>query len=157
MPGQIDNWEIRKNSLRLRNFDYKSGAHFVTVVTRDREKFFTDHAFSMSTIDLLLNLREKYNFNLYSFCLMPDHCHGLIGIGKSGLTLGRIIGDFKSLSTRDFWKSHTGKLWQRQFFDHVIRNEQDFAEAIKYIRLNPVEAKLVEHWKDWEFTCEPDL
>jgi len=153
----LEDWEIRKNSLRLRNFDYASHSHFVTIVTQDRKKFFDDKRIAASTIETLLKIREKYNFNLYSYCLMPDHFHGLIGIGDSGMTLGRICGAFKSLSTRQFWKFYQGKLWQRQFFDHVIRNEEDFFETVGYIRLNPVRAKLVGNWKDWEWTGEPDL
>lgn len=88
---------------------------------------------------------------------MPDHFHALIGIGDSGLTLGRIVGDFKSLATREFWKFYDGKMWQRQFYDHVIRNQQDSEETVKYIRLNPVEAKLIDNWEDWKWTGEPDL
>ncbi len=157
MSKKNDDWQIRKNSLRLPNFDYASGCHFVTIVTKDRSKFFNDKRLAKSTVETLLNLHKKYNFNLYSYCLMPDHFHALIGIGESGMTLGRICGDFKSLSTREFWKFYDGKLWQRQFFDHVIRNEQDFFETVEYIRLNPVEAKLVENWKDWKWTGECDL
>ena len=95
-----DDWKIRKNSLRLQNFDYASGSHFVTIVTADRQKFFNDKRLANLTVETLLNLREKYNFNLYSYCLMPDHFHAIIGNGDSGMTLGRICGDFKSLSTR---------------------------------------------------------
>ncbi len=152
-----EDWKIRRNSLRLPNFDYASRCHFVTIVTQNRQKFFVNQNLAKSTIESLLNLRKKYNFNLYSYCLMLDHFHALIGIGESGMTLGRIYGGFKSVSTREFWKFHDGKLWQRQFFDHVIRNEQDFFETVKYIRLNPVGANLVEDWKEWEWTGEPDL
>ena len=152
-----NDWKFRKDSIRLRTFDYSSHTHFVTIVTKDRRKFFNDDRVTESTIDVLLSLRIKYKFNLYSYCLMPDHFHGLIGIGESEMKLGEIVGYFKSLSTREFWKHHDGKLWQRQFFDHVIRNEQDFFETIEYIRLNPLEAKLVENWKDWKWTGEPDL
>ncbi len=157
MSNKNDDWKIRKNSLRLPNFDYASRCHFVTIVTQNRNKFFEDERLAKSTIEIFINLREKYSFNLYAYCLMPDHFHGIIGIGESGMTLGRICGDFKSLSTREFWKHYEGKLWQRQFFDHIIRNEQDFVETIQYIRMNPVEAKLIESWKDWKWTGEPDL
>jgi len=73
------------------------------------------------------------------------------------MSLSRICGDFKSLSTRAFWQFYDGKLWQRQFFDHVIRNEQDFLETVEYIRENPVKSKLVGDWKDWKYAGEPDL
>ncbi|MEZ5424666.1 MAG: transposase [Pyrinomonadaceae bacterium] len=150
-------WKTRKNSLRFPNFDYASGSHFVTIVTRHRRKYFNDKRLAELVEETLLNLRRKYDFNLYSYCLMPDHFHALVGIGASGLTLGRICGDFKSLSTREFWRFYEGKLWQRQFFNHVIRNERDFFETVKYIRLNPVKAKLVEGWRDWRWAGEPDL
>ena len=148
----------RKNSLRLQSFDY-SAPHcsFVTIVAHERQKFFDDKRIAEATIKCLLDLREKYHFKLYCFCLMPDHLHALIGIGESGLTLSRICGDFKSLSTKVFWQFYEGKLWQRQFFDHIIRNEDDFCETVKYIRLNPVRKKLVIDWKDWQFAGEPDL
>ena len=147
----------RKNSLRLPNFDYASRCHFVTIVTHKRQKFFNDERLAEFTIETLVKLGKKYKFNLYSYCLMPDHFHGLIGIGDSAMTLGRIVGDFKSLATKEFWKLYDGKMWQRQFYDHVIRNQQDFEETIKYIRLNPVESKLVEDWKDWKWTGELNL
>jgi putative transposase len=156
MPKEnVEDWYFRKNSLRLKNFDYSARrSNFVTVVTDKRVKYFNDTRIAEQTVEILLSLREKYRFNLYSFCLMPDHFHAIIGIGESNMTLGRICGDFKSLSTKAFWQFYDGKLWQRQFFDHVIRNEIDFLETVEYIRENPV--KVVD-WKDWKYAGEPDL
>ncbi len=115
MPKEkVEDWQFRKNSLRLKNFDYAARhSNFATIVTEHRQTFFTDERIANAAIEVLLNLRLKYRFNLYSYCLMPDHFHALIGIGESGITLGRICGDFKSLSTREFWKFYDGKLWQR--------------------------------------------
>jgi len=156
--SNVQDWHFRKNSLRLKNFDYAARhSNFVTLVTENRAKYFGDSRIAEKTCEILLSLREKYKFNLYSYCLMPDHFHALIGIGESNLTLGRICGDFKSLSTRAFWEFYDGKLWQRQFFDHVIRNEIDFLETVEYIRQNPVKTGLVEDWKNWKYTGEPDL
>src|SRR5688500_14742800 len=134
MPNEkAEDWETRKNSLRLQGFDYASRrSNFVTIVTEQRQTFFNDERLAKTTIEVLLTLRKKNLFNLYSYCLMPDHFHALIGIGESGMTLGKICGDFKSLSTGKFWQFYDGKLWQRQFFDHVIRNEQDFLETVEY-------------------------
>ncbi len=88
---------------------------------------------------------------------MPDHFHALIGIGESEMTLGAICGAFKSLSNKAFWQFGEGKLWQRQFFDHIIRNEQNFLENVEYIKQNPVRKGLVDNCEDWEFTGSPDL
>jgi len=153
----VQDWNFRKNSLRLNGFDYSTRhANFVTIVTERRQTFFKDERLAGAAVEALMNIRKKYRFNLYSFCLMPDHFHALIGIGDSDMTLGRICGDFKSLTTRIFWQFYKGKLWQRQFFDHVIRNEIDFVETVEYIRQNPVKANLID-WKSWKYMGEPDL
>ena len=131
-----------------RVFDYAAlRSHFVTIVTENRQSAFTNPEIARTTVPSLLDLRENYRFNLYSYCLMPDHFHALIGSGDSGMTLGRICGHFKSLSTRHFWQVKEGKLWQRQFFDHVIRNEVDFWETVEYIRQNPVKKNLCKKWE----------
>lgn len=154
----IDKDLPRKNSLRLSGFDYSlKRAHFVTIVAQNRQRFFNDKRIADLTVKCLLDLRERYNFNLYQYCLMPDHFHAVIGIGDSAMTLGRICGDFKSLSTKEFWKFYKGKLWQRQFHDHIIRNEEDFWECVKYTRLNPVRKGLVDNWEDWVYSGSHDL
>lgn len=92
MPKEkVEDYYLRRNSLRLQGFDYSSlRSHFVTIVTEHRQTFFNDERIANTTIEVLLDLREKYLFNLYSYCLMPDHFHALIGIGESGMTLGKI-------------------------------------------------------------------
>src|SRR5215510_15946507 len=107
MPKNNDDEKTytRHNSLRLPAFDYSSrGVYFVTIVVSERRPLFNDKFLAQSTIDCLLNLRKQFGFCLFSYCLMPDHFHALIGPGQSGRTLGQICGAFKSLSTRAYWK-----------------------------------------------------
>jgi REP element-mobilizing transposase RayT len=128
----------RRNSLRLSGFDYAAKRlYFVTFVTLERRELFLEPNLAKATLDCLSELRTRMSFSVYSYCLMPDHFHGLFGLGDSGKTLGEICGAFKSLSTREYWRWHKGKLWQRQFFDHIIRNDTDMAETLQYIELNP--------------------
>ena len=143
----------RKDSIRLRRFDYTtSRIYFVTIVAQDRRPKFLDERVAMATVESFRKLRNDFRFNAYIYCLMPDHFHALIGPGDSGRTLGGICGGFKSLSTREYWNWYDGKLWQRQFFDHIIRNHQDFEETLEYIRKNPVRRGLVKHPEDWPYT-----
>lgn len=152
-----EQFNTRRNRLRLPGFDYSSRrVYFVTIVTLRRRKFFLDRRLASATIKCLLELREKRSFNLYQYCLMPDHFHGLIGAGVSGMALGSICGAFKSLSTTSFWRWNEGRLWQSRFFDHIIRNEQDFCETAEYIRMNPVRKGLVSRWQDWPYTGAVD-
>jgi len=148
----------RHNSLRLPGFDYSAQrAYFITIVARDRESVFLNNPFARDVINILLKLRQSIGFNLYAYCLMPNHFHAVIGCADSGKSLSEICGSFKSITNRAFWKYRTGKLWQRQFYDHIIRNEQDFSETVHYVKQNPVRKGLVENWEDWEFTSRIDF
>ena len=147
----------RRGSLRLRGFDYStSRIYFVTIVVTERRRVFLDKRIAQAMIESLVQLRRQMAFILYCYCLMPDHIHLLIGLGESGRTLGEVCGAFKSLSTREYWRWHQGKLWQRQFFDHVIRDEEEFLETMQNIRLNPVRKELVERAEEWPYTGSVD-
>ena len=129
----------RRNSLRLRGFDYSwPRIYFVTINAANRRPIFNDSRVALATIDCLKQLREKLGFTIYVFCLMPDHFHALIGPGTSKQSLGRICGSFKSISTRRSWRWYNGKLWHRQFYDHIIPNRDDFDETLVYIRMNQI-------------------
>jgi len=148
----------RRNTLRLPTFDYASAcAYFVTIVTTDRRPLFYNQSLASSVVECLLEQRERLHFNLYAYCLMPDHLHLLIGLTPASKPLGQVIGAFKSLSTRIYWQWGEGVLWQRQFHDHIIRNEKDFYETVEYIKQNPVKKKLVEEWDQWKYTGVIDV
>jgi REP element-mobilizing transposase RayT len=52
----------------------------------------------------------------------------------------------------------SGQFWQHESFDHVIRDEPEFARVIRYTLHNPVKEKMVSHWSDWKWNyCRPSL
>jgi putative transposase len=157
--GDDEKTYTRRDSLRLRGFNYMARQiYFVTIVVLNRQNLFGDKQLAAATLDCLLHLRQQLQFKIYCYCLMPDHFHALIGLGESKKSLSEICGAFKSLSTRAFWQRYEGRLWQRQFFDHIIRNEKDFLETIEYIKMNPVRKQLVERIEQWPYTgCIDEL
>ena len=108
-----------------------------------------------------------YNTKLDEYIIMPNHLHGIIVIQKVDLilniempndnyqvdvelqkcipTIGDIIGSFKSLSAMEYirgvqksgWKSFDKHLWQRNYYEHIIRNKNEFEKIRYYIRGNP--------------------
>ena len=83
----------RKESIRLRGFDYSwPRIYFVTIVAQGRQAKFLDERVATATVESLRKLRKLFQFNVYIYCLMPDHFHGLIGPGESGRTLGGLCG-----------------------------------------------------------------
>jgi putative transposase len=148
----------RLNSLRLEKFDYSTRrVYFVTTVVLERRNIFFNKGLAQAVLDCLFSLRIQYSFKVYCYCLMPDHFHGLTAPGESGRTLGDIMGGFKSLSTKEYWKSNKGKLWQPRFNDHIVRNEQDFYDCQNYILMNPVKKGLVKNPEDWPFSGILDI
>jgi putative transposase len=76
---------------------------------------------------------------------MPDHIHGLI-VFPEDRSMKRTISDWKRYTARN-----TGIRWQRDFFDHRIRNEASLAEKWNYIVQNPVRAGLVTSAEAWPY------
>ena len=75
---------------------------------------------------------------------MPDHIHFVVMIPEDSETsLSQIVGAYKSMASREWLevcKSRgwtMGKLWQRNFYEHVIRNDRDLDEIRRYIAGNP--------------------
>ena len=95
-------------------------------------------------------LPERFEqVGLDSFVVMPNHVHGIV-ILKKGIALTRVIQAFKSVSTNEYirgvksqgWRKFDGTLWQRSFYDHVIRNDQDLFRIQEYILNNPLQRAL---------------
>ena len=81
---------------------------------------------------------------------MPNHFHAIINISRADIesapTISHIVQEFKRFSTIEFIKlvkkgllsNFDGKVWQRGFYDHIIRNQDDYNEIFKYIEENPL-------------------
>ena len=147
----------QRKSVRLGPGRYESGTHFVTMTTRDRMRRFENAELSEATIRVLLDLREKHGFQLFSYCLMPDHFHALMRVDDSDLDLSSICGRFKSLSTREFWRFDDKKLWHRGFYESIVEGDDALYDTVRYIRQNPVKAGLVDRWDKWQYYGEPDF
>lgn len=82
---------------------------------------------------------------IHHFLLMPDHLHGLISFSQEA-PMRRTISDWKRFVART-----AGIDWQRDFFDHRIRNDESQSEKWHYIRANPVRKGLVADPDAWPY------
>ena len=144
------NHPVRKPT-RLKNYDYSStGAYFITICSFSRECILSDITDNKILLtskgktseqqihDLSLRYR---NICIDEYVIMPNHIHMIIIIREPGgaspsPTVSDIIRVFKSQTTR--LCDCNGKLFQRSFHDHIIRNEADYDLIKKYIQNNPL-------------------
>lgn len=148
--------QMRKPN-RLCEYDYSTnGAYFITICTQDRRKILSAIVGDGSPVPkpcgiiaekLIAEIPEKYpTVSVDNFVIMPDHIHMLLrfdcnsGTGDPPPTLGNVIGWYKYQVTKQVNLQSNNKserVFQRSYYDHVIRNQQDYDEIWQYIENNP--------------------
>ncbi len=128
-------------------------AYFVSTQTAGRKPFFRHERWARLILSTI-NHYEETGYKLHAYVVMPDHLHLIITpfetIEKS---VQLIKGGFSFRAKRELeW---TGEIWQTGFTDHRIRDEEDWHRHLKYIRENPVDARLVEDAIPYEFMGFP--
>ena len=156
-----------RKSIRLKNYDYSSnGYYFVTICTQNREKLFGEivgatlcgrpNNTDKLIVKWLLELENKFKgVKIDEYIVMPNHIHFIIKrtgdhIGSTGAHTGSplrdIIGWFKTMTTNEYiagvkdgrFMPFKGRLWQRNYYEHIIRNYDDYINIADYIQNNPL-------------------
>ncbi len=125
---------------------------FATICSKDRKQIFYNYKFTEESIALLKKLSYKNDIPIYAYCFMPDHFHLLLSASpKKGII--DFIGEFKSLSTKIAWKyKFEGAIWQKSFYDHFLRKDEDIKTTSLYILDNPVRKGLVQNYEEYLFS-----
>lgn len=137
------------------------GCYFFTVNLQQRSKpLLIEH------ITLLRNATRKvqcdHPFTIHGWVVLPDHLHALISLPegdcnyplrwrliKSYFSRGLVADEARSASR---WRRGERAVWQRRYWEHLIRDENDFRAHMDYIHINPVKHGLVERVVDWPFS-----
>lgn len=153
-----------RRSIRLRDYNYtQTGAYFVTVCTYQRECLLGEivdgemqlNGYGNVTKTCWEWLSQQYLYvELDEWVVMPNHLHGILVInedrGKGGSRtaptvlskrkpLGRLIGAFKTISNKqinEFCGRKGESVWQRNYYEHIIRNEEELNRIREYIITN---------------------
>jgi putative transposase len=145
--------EFRRKPNRLPAESYRGQqAYFLTLCVRDRKSVLSDSMLVSALLALLEETCAAHSFHVYAFCFMPDHLH-LILVGESDSSeLARLIRAFKEAASAVARKSGVSNLWQKGFYDHVLRSGKSLDEAAWYIFLNPVRVGLVKKAEEWPYS-----
>lgn len=92
-------------------------------------------------------------YSLAAWCVMPNHVHVLVE-QFPGNELSHIVQSWKSVTAHRINKreQRAGALWQREYFDRFMRNEEQFSHTVAYIENNPVAAGLIDRPGNWRFS-----
>jgi len=124
----------KRKEIRLKNYDYYSnGYYFVTICTNNKQPFIEKHRKEIKRT--LLSLPVTFpGLILDYYCLMSTHLHMILILDKVKVILSQIVRAFKALVTKI-----TGEksLWQRNYYEHVIRTEKALSKIREYIQNNP--------------------
>ncbi len=169
MPAKINTMNKFRKNIRLKNYDYsQEGLYFVTVCTNFKEKTLWNDGVTekgLSPIGKVIEesikfINENYeNVLVDKYCIMPNHIHLIIDLGFSecrrgslplretdnNIQLHEIIGRMKSYTTKKYRELSGNSsviLWQRNFYEHIIRNDEDYAEKWQYIDENELKWNL---------------
>jgi putative transposase len=147
-----------KKPLRLQNPDYLGRrTYFVTVVTEKHREHFRDLELAKRIRDKLIALSAKLEFSLHAYCVMPDHIHFLTeGLSDTANFL-KLVDIFKQTTAYEFAKMHGEQLWQKRYYDHILRRSELVEDAAAYIWWNPVRKNLCADPKAYPLTGSQTL
>jgi len=160
-----------RRSIRLKEYNYSQiGAYFVTLCVKHRESLLghiLDGKMRMNEVGRIVEdcwrwLCGQYEYvSLDEWIVMPNHLHRVVlivdkcrGGSRTAPTnvvrkpLGRLIGTFKTISTKrinEMCDTSGISFWQRNYYEHIIRNENELNNIREYIRYNPLQ---------WQFDRE---
>ncbi len=137
----------RRSSPRLPSFFYEGGYtyHLILNTQNGLPRFRDANLVSYCLRSLGLSA-ERYGFIVAAYCFMPNHLHLLVS-GTERADLRRFVQHFKQATGF----RHAG-LWQRSYYDHIIRREEALENVARYIWDNPVQAGLARQVNDFPYS-----
>ena len=95
-----------------------------------------------------LRFRDGMHYRLLAWCIMPNHVHVVVRLFP-GRELAKVVKAWKSFSAKaaNHALGRKGRFWQREYYDRLIRNQDEFDRAIRYVIENPAKAGL----KNWSW------
>jgi putative transposase len=132
--------------------EFVDGAFYhVTSRTNDKKRVFENNLGRKIMLITLQEAKEKFNFRLTNFCIMPTHLHLLIK-PEANANLSVIMKWIKEISAKrwNFIHGATGHLWGDRYYARAIKHNEEYGAITEYIDQNPVTAGLTTSPEEWK-------
>ena len=147
--------------MRYRRADIKGGTYFFTVNLADRKNTLLVDEIEILRIVISM-VKKQHPFQLDAMVVLPEHLHALLTLPendkdfatrwmliKAGFS--RQLPKLEQINDSRKSKGERG-IWQRRYWEHLIRDEKDFERHVDYIHYNPVKHSHVKRAVDWPYS-----
>lgn len=116
-----------------------------------------------------IHIRDTIEYDLYAYSIMPNHVHIVFNINDDHIQQDKRNSQYPVTLVLQFLKRETaiesnkiinrrGQFWERESYDHIVRNHSALVRVIKYTINNPVKAGFVTRPEDWKWNyCKEDI
>ena len=164
----------RKN-VRLKQHNYNvPGSYFITICTKDRRESLSEvvgaihespeiklKPYGEIVSEIITNVPDKLNVVVDKYVIMPDHVHLILVITRDNAErairesplrqrsiISNVVGYIKMNASKSIRLKYncSDPIWQRSYYEHIIRDKDDYDEIVKYVQENPLK-RLYEQQK----------
>ena len=147
--------------MQYRRANTPGACYFFTVNLAERNKtLLTDHVDELRAVFAII--KQSHPFTINAIVILPDHLHTLWQLPENDAdfptrwrliksTFSRALQQTEHISTSRRKKGERG-VWQRRYWEHLIRDDQDFEKHVDYIQYNPVKHGYVQSPVDWPYS-----
>ncbi|MBI5043351.1 MAG: response regulator [Nitrospirae bacterium] len=160
----MKNYKVR--NIQLKRFNLQNHLYFITTTTEDRIRVFSDEENIRILLASMREFLDSCAVKLHAFVILPEHIHLLIAPTTDSFTISHFMKGIKGKSAFEINRCNTNKnntvenvpmrIWQHQFLDHIVRDDEDYRVHIEYIHNNPVKhnlCKTPEEYKWSSYRC----
>ena len=154
-----------KMSQYIRSYT-KGATYFFTLVSYNRRNILCEADFLQAFKRSIKQVQQQYPFEIIAWVQLPDHLHCIWQMPLDDSDYSMRWSQIKRLTTQacphyhlptnelshSMQKRNEKGIWQRRFFEHQIRNEEDFIKHMDYLHYNPIKHSLVEKVIDWQYS-----
>jgi putative transposase len=142
-----------RKQLRLLSHPYRGqGWFFITICTHARVPYFERPKLAAWIETRLSAAAQEQMFRLHAWCIMPDHVHIFTEGATPESDLRQFVTRFKQQTSFTFAKRFGNQLWQKNFYDHVVRPYEPIHPIFWYIWMNPVRKGLCADPREYQFS-----
>ena len=135
--------------LRKGRYSETSRHYIVTAVTHKRKPIFNHFSSARLLVNEFRLLSHSHIVDSLAWVIMPDHFHWLFVLNSTSISDVVRCVKGKSAYSINLSQNNSGQIWQKGFYDHALRKDEEIQAMARYIVANPLRAALVENIGDY--------